>query len=779
MKNLLLLFSFFLFIKVQAQLYKVPLEQRIKSSELIIEGRVINSYSYWDGEKKLIYTSNKIEVQSVLKGEATAKIIQIITFGGKVDDIILEAYHFLSLSKEESGIFFCTPTQRYVKDNRLKAYDVYAEEQGFLKYFEDGANAPIASHTEKYYSKEKEIFPIIEKIVKQKRTELVKNRTKVNLENWLLANKIFSPQNDESVFYNFDNPTITGNNFQYLEFDITAKATNLFKFEAAKLYIHYDTTAFGTNIVTNGNVAITKENIILSPDYQLAVSDSTNSLVRIDISSISTSGLYDIGTSGEKLCHVKLNISNVVGTLPQILFVQNLMQGNSTLYDSPNNEHFMPYVIATDTINQQWTLMLPPHISYIDPNKVSGGTGDFIAIHGNNFGNSAGRISFLDADLGNGIRTFAGSGDILLWIDSLILVNIYSTDTVFALAGNGKHHSAGSGYLWVEKAGVGGLKDSAYLEVIFSSMNYRYDAALNWREMPTRYADSSGFAFLPFQFNNSFSPAARRAFIKAYKEWQCNTNVAWGLDTVNITGVNIAVEYDGVSTIAFHSLPAGLAGSTVIWWKNCQNAATTIKYPHSIDMIFDTGVSWYIDSTNCIPIADTTHMDFWTVALHELGHAHLLGHVTDKYKVMYYKALHYPYDCKHTLDAADLAGGQYVTNISSADSIYCFTGNQSPMNLVYCSGTSAIFELKEKSDIIIYPKPASSVLYIKLKDEKAILSKIMIFDMLGNKLIDAFPPQMRDGIIEIPIENNFNSGIYIIHITTKDGVFTDKILINK
>src|SRR3954467_6376018 len=94
MKNRLLpfLFSFILSESVKAQsLYEVSLTEKVNRSGLIIEGKVANQQSFWNSQHTIIYTSSSIEVYKIFKGTVNTSTVQIITIGGKVNDIGLVA----------------------------------------------------------------------------------------------------------------------------------------------------------------------------------------------------------------------------------------------------------------------------------------------------------------------------------------------------------------------------------------------------------------------------------------------------------------------------------------------------------------------------------------------------------------------------------------------------------------------------------------------------------------------------------------------------------------
>ncbi len=117
-------------------LYKVSLDKKVSQSSLIVEGKVISQRSFWNDAKKMIYTSNTIEVYKVFKGTADNPMIEVLTVGGQVGNQIIKASHQLSLRKNDIGIFLCFPNSVNLKSpiTNSHLFDVYSSSQGFIKY---------------------------------------------------------------------------------------------------------------------------------------------------------------------------------------------------------------------------------------------------------------------------------------------------------------------------------------------------------------------------------------------------------------------------------------------------------------------------------------------------------------------------------------------------------------------------------------------------------------------------------------------------------------------
>lgn len=160
----LLFTTMLLFIStlLNAQLFKVDLEEKIQKANLIVEGKIINKVSFWNDNHSMIYTANEIEVYKIFKGEISRKTIEVLTQGGSVGGSVLQVSDLLELDKGKTGIFFCTRKSSNIKSpvSKLPLWDVYSSKQGFLKYNLEAniAFAPFA----KYENIEEKLYPLIQ-----------------------------------------------------------------------------------------------------------------------------------------------------------------------------------------------------------------------------------------------------------------------------------------------------------------------------------------------------------------------------------------------------------------------------------------------------------------------------------------------------------------------------------------------------------------------------------------------------------------------------------------
>ncbi len=138
------------FFTANAQLYKIDLDKKINKASLIVEGKVIEQHSFWNDAHTMIYTSNKIQLYKLFKGELVSNQIEVVTQGGSVDNKCLIVSDVLQLHKNEKGMFFLMENAQKLHSPVTKnvLFDVYSSEQGFLRYDKTGnsAFAPFAKY---------------------------------------------------------------------------------------------------------------------------------------------------------------------------------------------------------------------------------------------------------------------------------------------------------------------------------------------------------------------------------------------------------------------------------------------------------------------------------------------------------------------------------------------------------------------------------------------------------------------------------------------------------
>lgn len=173
-KNTYLLFLLVFLISYnavsQCALVKLPLENRINESNLIIEGKVVKKRSFWDDQQHNIFTANEIEVYKSFKGEIKTTKIEILTRGGTVGLEAQEDHPSLQVNIGNVGIFLLTFNKENVSLNLKPGTSIYqptAGPQGFIKYDKDAGGARDQFFS--YENIEVDLYQRIEKVTREKR----------------------------------------------------------------------------------------------------------------------------------------------------------------------------------------------------------------------------------------------------------------------------------------------------------------------------------------------------------------------------------------------------------------------------------------------------------------------------------------------------------------------------------------------------------------------------------------------------------------------------------
>lgn len=301
--------------------------------------------------------------------------------------------------------------------------------------------------------------------------------------------------------------------------------------------------------------------------------------------------------------------------------------------------------------------LVTPVISGFSPSTTTAGTGSVLTISGSGFGSSfsaLSRVAFANADNGGQSFNSVASSDIRSWSDSQIQVVVPSR--------------AGTGRVQVTNSSGITATSSWTLTVNYALLNYsNFFLGVT---APADLHDQDGAGGWAFRLNATFAQnsSAVAAFKRALESWRCGSGVRFNLSS-QTTSTSCAAD-DGVNVINFDNqclLSNGVLAATFTRVSGCFVGNTLYWQVKDIDILFSSRINW-----NYGPSATTSgRYDFETVAVHELGHAHQLGHVIAPGKVMHY-AVSSNFD-QRALDASsDISGGLNVVQRAESRS-YCGT----------------------------------------------------------------------------------------------------------
>lgn len=268
------------------------------------------------------------------------------------------------------------------------------------------------------------------------------------------------------------------------------------------------------------------------------------------------------------------------------------------------------------------------------PNTITAGTDSVLYITGNGFGNltwadTVNYVSFPNADDGGATYITADSVLYLGWTDTLIQVKVPS--------------KAGSGNIKLTLQGVDHVSLD-FLEIPYAIININ-------NEIPV-LQDLNGSGGITWSRNWGFTGFGVSDFEGAMEQWVCATGINWTLSTSTVFN-GVPNGSDGINLVHVSNLPNGVLGVCYTTFVGCGSGAYKVQ---DQDIFFDAGTNWNFGS---LPVGSFKY-DFYSVALHELGHAHLQAHVIHSDNVMKYAIGWNQHEREFHVD--NIFGGDYVMN---------------------------------------------------------------------------------------------------------------------
>jgi len=258
-----------------------------------------------------------------------------------------------------------------------------------------------------------------------------------------------------------------------------------------------------------------------------------------------------------------------------------------------------------------------PSITSISPTTASAGTYTLLTITGSDFGNISDTISFISAN---------GSGD--FFKASPTLIQSWSDTEITTYVPSG----AGTGSVLVKNSDDEITTSSTILTITYNITNTR--TTLKYTPDLINQNGSGGYTFT-FNGNYFTNTEAVDRFEEVIEQWRCESGINWGSNGVATTTAACQNGVDGVNLVTFDDsceLDAGVLGTAYSRYSGCSSGGVVYWYVEDLDVKFDSGRNW--NFTNDPPTGSET--DFYSVMLHEMGHAHQLGHVSISSDVMYW-----------------------------------------------------------------------------------------------------------------------------------------------
>ncbi len=386
-------------------------------------------------------------------------------------------------------------------------------------------------------------------------------------------------------------------------------------------------------------------------------------------------------------------------------------------------------------------------ITTISPLVTTAGTQSSITISGSGFGNFTGEVRFSDADEAGAEFISGAVSEIISWSDTQIVAQV--------------NEGAGTGPIQVVTSNADQITSSQSLTVNYALLNVAYESDF-YRTQHIDKNDNGGYIWqMHTDFDNN--TAAKDAFMRSFNTWRCETGVNWEIGSTS--AINTTAK-DDVNLILFDDndpLNEGVLGVCINYFAGCAQGANIFWFADELDIIFRASSSFPVNKgwnfTTNAPTND--EMDFETVATHELGHGHALGHVIDTQDIMH-PSVGYGI-IKRTPNTNNVAGANDVQNRSTTTAV-C---NQNSMTNFDCNlsvNSENFFDLKLTNN------PVSESLELKTKET---VSHLIIYNSLG-QIIASYQP--FSNLLSIPI-SHLDNGFYFLTAKSQNKSSTLKFLI--
>ncbi|HXU27098.1 MAG TPA: T9SS type A sorting domain-containing protein, partial [Bacteroidia bacterium] len=619
----------------------------------------------------------------------------------------------------------------------------------------------------------------------------------------------------------------SSNGKSYFEFDIivnSAGTANTY-LDFTEVDLTYDTAALGPNVVANNKITVVRGPLFNSNTYADPQSNLAGGVDSISIifSSNHSAGSWNrtaVTTSTVRLMRVFIEVGNRCNHNVNVDFFNTFISGFETWFDngagddpnnSANNISYDNVYYIGNPLNYTKPCTGGVQITSMSPDSVIAGawyTGIVnneaeLTINGSGFGGTAKPTVLMRNAVNNSAPFYIALDDydITSWSNTQIVINVPS---VF-FPSNPFYSNAGYPGTGLIKVIPNGTTDTA----VSSSPVYIPYALRNVtngvskRRVGFAYhliADSLAFhpdtAAYDFRFdastigNPSVTNANCRPLLKqAIHDWQCGLPIRYriGRDTTfNDTLGN------GISYITFKPTLSNANFAAETGLKVLQCTSTITYFSNEADISFKTnpGFPWQYENPSNVPTGSPTPSlpssgpDFFSVALHELGHATLMLHVNQTSDLMYYKVPasgvgpYISYDDKNggldnknwskTFNFSTCYSTTGAITVPAAGAEICVDPSTGEVGIEDINATQL--------QLTVYPNPAGSYLNVTFKKDKESSNTVKLTNTLGQTIFYRNIGK-NEGANEVINLAGFAKGIYILIVTDNQNTITKKIIV--
>lgn len=628
-----------------------------------------------------------------------------------------------------------------------------------------------------------------------------------NHKAWMDFKQSFQPQvnpnrdaNAVALELSLENPYLSGTaTLKYLEFDVMVYASdNTTYFDNCLIRLQYSGSAFGTDVVANNNITITRGPLFNNSTYtdpNVDMIDQSSTVVGIPMGTDFTQSSWNrtaLTIFPIQLMHIKMEIQNC-NQLMGINFTDVSFTPMFSYYSTTATADIIDATAydLTNYYNQINDASCVPIItSFTD--YVPAGTGSLITITGNYFGQhpgALGTVRFKNADTGNLYPPLTGSKqggtedyDTISWTDDEIVIKIPGiifdvpdplnpSTYLDPIPGSGKFQVINFTNFKTE---------SPYALTIPYAVFQGVETFPIYRKVSAQLSDKNAAGGYTLHCNPNFEadfPGGRNAVRKAMRDWSCATGINWVLG--NDTSLTQAS--DSICVISSASLGSGVLQVTNKQIVFCPGSNPRQYYLLSFDIRISDAFSWDTDTVGNIGFGN---YDFYHAISHELGHGHLLSHINDSLtNLMWWYGEPGPIleiNRKRVWNSySAIAGGQWVTSnlisgIATCTPVHVLN-YPSPMS---CLGIG-IEENSGGFQVNTFPNPTSDgnvTIQFTLTNEANV--RYILYNNLGQALRYTTDVQVVGTIKENLYIGDLASGTYFIQIVINDEPHAVKVIKN-
>ncbi len=787
----------------QAQYYEITLDEKVENSELIVEGEVIESESYEKDGK--IYTCHKLSVANWVYPlnspcntlDFEGNCFYVLTTGGRLEDKSEIWSHSLKLYRGAIGLFFLSPTSKPTLYTDAPSYEVYSGYQGFIRYDMDEKGNFLGNEIfNQHQNPESDLIQPIYSLLN------------------ISATKPSFIRDDWGLDFLIDNIQVANDEVTF-DVNLKSKWGNPFKIKQLLTRLRYDPSVFGNNILTSGNLTVSLDAGLAQYGVSITTGQDSVNLVSIGFSDNNLTDGSFIGTDYQKLMTVELQLQ--IGSLTSLPYFEFSMTPSNQLLSNSGSEIVNPSETKVRIKPGGLDFCLLGGIDDVLPHDVAAGVranmssvfdadsySGIITITGCGFGDlpepnladhipNDFRVEFDAEGIGAGanVKVTPFARDYLQWDDEIIRVLVpgigYLIQNDVLIPDVILGSTASSGDIRVIVPGMMPLVREDAITVHFAHINdYRgadnmvdpdhksvrirlkalddYFDEIN-NNLPHENDGVEVFFTPAFLDDDNMPDGSDDAVGDAMNEWRCRTRVNFQI----VDQADIEVP-DFAGTIDYGDLAAGIVADS---WEVVRNGLTQCEATDPVDdtpvtrfgIVFSNAFDFFVDGG--VP-------DVNSVALHEIGHNIILGHVD----LVDYTMHRVVIDIDHDLSGGDVSGGQHLVIVSGTDITCTVGGNDIPFPgmvlLGPCPNATKEEEL-EVTKVAIYPNPSSS--FIKVKSSDEFMDEVRLFNSMGELI---FTHKLDNPSKEVELNYQTVSGTYFVVVRFKNGNFsTQKIILSK